>query len=351
MQASRIAFVTAAAATGGALATQALVRRSRAAYPPPGSFVTVRGVRLHYVRAGAGRPVVFIHGAKGSIYDFTLSLFAAAALRYDAVAIDRPGCGYSERPAADGGSPLVQARFIRDAVRALGLQRPVLVGHSLGAAAAMAYAIAYPDEISALVTLSGHVLPYSGPQPVTTAFARHPHLAGLMLGTIAVPIGYAVGPALVRRLFAPDPENVAYRRVALALALSPQRLAYDAEDLRAVDAGLRAIYRSYPQRAPPLFVLTGAADRVVSPEESHRLHRLVPGSRLVVLPGVGASARTSPGPTPCWRRSPRSPRVERAPPLRAARPPAGGAPRSAAPAPPLHVGRPLTACYTPPWSC
>jgi pimeloyl-ACP methyl ester carboxylesterase len=286
MQASRIALVM-TAATGSALATQALVRRSLAAYPPPGAFVAVDGVRLHYVRRGSGRPVVFIHGAKGSVYDFTLSLFDAAAQRYDAVAIDRPGSGYSERPAIDGGSPIVQARYIRGAVRALGLERPVLVGHSLGGAAAMAYAVGYPDEVGAVVTVSGHMLPYSGPQPPITAFARHRRLAAFVLGTIAVPLGYAIGPAIVRRLFAPDPENVAYRRVALALALSPDRLAHDADDLRAVDAGLRTIYRSYPDVRVPLLVLTGAADRVVSPEESHRLHRLVPGSRLVVLPGVG----------------------------------------------------------------
>lgn len=279
--------MTSAVAAGGALVTQALVRRSLAAYPAPGEFVTVDGVRLHYVRRGTGRPLVFIHGAKGSVYDFTLSLFDAAAQRYDAVAVDRPGCGYSERPATDGGSPIVQARFIRGVVRALGLERPVLVGHSLGGAAAMAYAVGYPDEVGAVVTISGHVLPYSGPQPSMTALARHRLLAAVVLRTIAVPFGYAVGPAIVRRLFAPDPENVKYRRVALALALRPDRLAHDADDLHAVNEGLRAIYRSYPRVRVPLLVLTGSADHVVSPEESNRLHRLVPGSRLVVLPGVG----------------------------------------------------------------
>ena len=41
---------------------------------PPGAFVTAAGVPVHYVRAATGRPVVYIHGAKSSVYDFLLSI-------------------------------------------------------------------------------------------------------------------------------------------------------------------------------------------------------------------------------------------------------------------------------------
>ena len=39
---------------------------------PPGKFVTAGGVRVHYVRHGDGPPVVYVHGAKGSVYDLSL---------------------------------------------------------------------------------------------------------------------------------------------------------------------------------------------------------------------------------------------------------------------------------------
>ncbi len=44
-------------------------RRKRAAPAPPGDFITAGGARVHYVRSGDGPPVVYIHGAKGSVYD------------------------------------------------------------------------------------------------------------------------------------------------------------------------------------------------------------------------------------------------------------------------------------------
>jgi len=100
--------------------------------------VTAAGVPVHYVMSGEGRPVIYIHGAKGSVYDLLLSIGERLAERYTAVAFDRPGSGFSGRSAQDGGSPQAQAAVLRAAAAALGLRRPILVGHSFGAAVALA---------------------------------------------------------------------------------------------------------------------------------------------------------------------------------------------------------------------
>jgi len=111
---------------------------------PPGNFVTAAGTRLHVVRRGEGPPVVYVHGAKGSVYDFTLSVGDRIAQKYTAVAIDRPGSGFSGRPPGGDASPQAQAGLLRAAATALGLEKPLLGGHSLAAAVALAWALDAP---------------------------------------------------------------------------------------------------------------------------------------------------------------------------------------------------------------
>lgn len=61
-----------------------------------GSFVTVEGIRLHYMRKGKGVPVVFLHGGILCADDFKEVMEIAASCGYEAIAFDRPGYGYSE---------------------------------------------------------------------------------------------------------------------------------------------------------------------------------------------------------------------------------------------------------------
>lgn len=78
--------------------TQSAIVKANRYFPRNGDFVQVgyppKG--LHYVRRGTGPTVVLIHGDGGSTYDWTLSNFDRLAQRYDVIAIDRPGFGFSE---------------------------------------------------------------------------------------------------------------------------------------------------------------------------------------------------------------------------------------------------------------
>ncbi len=68
--------------------------------PPPGSFVDAGGVRIHCVCAGSGPSLMYVHGAKSSVFDFTLSVGRRLAERHTTLAMGRPGSGDSGRPAA-----------------------------------------------------------------------------------------------------------------------------------------------------------------------------------------------------------------------------------------------------------
>ena len=143
------AILVATAATLGAMIAYNLYR-ARAAereHPPTGRFVTVDGVRLHYIDRGEGPPVVLLHGNVVTAEDFqTSGLLDLLARRHRVIAFDRPGFGYSDRPHGSAWSARAQADLLRDALVILGINRPVVLGHSWGAAVALALALNHPSD-------------------------------------------------------------------------------------------------------------------------------------------------------------------------------------------------------------
>jgi pimeloyl-ACP methyl ester carboxylesterase len=255
--------------------------------PPPGSFVTADGVRIHYVRAGEGPAVVYIHGAKGSTLDFTLSVGPRLARRYTTVALDRPGSGYSGRPVSGANGPEAQAAVLRSAAARLGLEHPLLVGHSLGAAVALAWALDAPGDVAAVVTLGAYALPLGGPPPWVVGLMRSRTLLRGMGALGRSPLGRPLVDDALRRAFSPSPVPPAYREVAPKLALQPSALLSDGEDHAAAETGLAALRSRYPGLQVPLVIVAGDQDQMVPPAVSERLHTLVPRSELVRVAGAG----------------------------------------------------------------
>src|SRR5690606_11676526 len=136
-----------------AFVTARVARQAERLVPPPGRFVTIDGHRIHYFDRRQGRPIVFIHGLGGTQFHF-LPLFAALERDFRLVALDRPGSGYSTRVGLTPASPKQHAAFIARFIDELGLERPLLVGHSLGGAIALAVALDHPDKISGLALIA-----------------------------------------------------------------------------------------------------------------------------------------------------------------------------------------------------
>ena len=70
---SSILGVAALALAGSAILVNRRAARAEREHPPKGAFVTVDGVRLHYVVRGSGRPVVFLHGNGAMVEDMLIS--------------------------------------------------------------------------------------------------------------------------------------------------------------------------------------------------------------------------------------------------------------------------------------
>ncbi len=109
------------------------------------------GVRIHFVRAGQGDPVVLLLGFPQTWYMWR-KIIPALAERYTVIAPDLRGFGESSKP-IDGYDKRTVAEDIYQLVRGLGFEKIFLVGHDLGGPAAYAYACAHPEDVRRLVIL------------------------------------------------------------------------------------------------------------------------------------------------------------------------------------------------------
>lgn len=114
-----------------------------------GGRVPVEGCDLHYVRAGSGPVLVFLHGWPATWWSWH-KVLPALADTFTVVAFDLPGLGDSGIP-VDGYDAATAARRIHQAVTALGLGTVGLVSHDLGSQIAYPYARQFPGAVSRLV--------------------------------------------------------------------------------------------------------------------------------------------------------------------------------------------------------
>jgi pimeloyl-ACP methyl ester carboxylesterase len=120
-----------------------------------GTYAEVNGINLYYETHGTGRPMILLHGGLGSGEMFA-PILPMLAEDHTVIAVDLQGHGRT----ADIDRPL-DIRLIADDVAALidhlGLDRPDLVGYSLGGGVAFFTAVKHPDKVGKLVMAAAHI--------------------------------------------------------------------------------------------------------------------------------------------------------------------------------------------------
>ena len=279
-----------AALAGAAALVRHQVGNAELEHPPAGQFITVDGLRLHYVEAGEGPPLVLFHGLGSMVEDFMLSgLVREASARHRVIAFDRPGYGHSERPRRWHFGPARQAKLFHDALGLLAVHRPMVLGHSWGTLVAVELALQFPSAVGSLVLASGIYFPslrVDAPLMIPPAI---PILGDLMRHTISPLAGRALWPATTKLMFSPAPVTASFEQsFPMWMALRPAQLAANAEEaFFTLPATMRAAKR-YKELELPVVLVAGRGDRYVNPK-SHtgRLHAMLPQSKLMVSPHSG----------------------------------------------------------------
>ncbi len=133
----------------------------------------VNDVRLHYVIAGQGDPVVLLHGWPETWYQWR-KVIPPLAERYTVIAPDMRGLGDSSKPLT-GYDKRTVASDIQALVGRLGFERIFLVGHDWGGPVAYAYAAAYREQVRRLVLLDAPIV--KSPEQLATLQGMFWHLS------------------------------------------------------------------------------------------------------------------------------------------------------------------------------
>jgi pimeloyl-ACP methyl ester carboxylesterase len=273
---------------GLALFTLRTVHRVEAALPPGGRFVEVPGARLHVVERGQGPTLLLVHGLAGQLRHFTYGIVDLLASRYRVVAVDRPGSGYSVRMPGSSAALGAQADVLAALIDTLKLGRPIVVGHSLGGAVALALAQRHPERVAGLALIAPLTHPV---QEIPSVFRglriARPWARALAAWTVAVPIGLVRRDAALRVLF--DPEPVARdfaTRAGGMLTLRPSHFIAACADLAAAPEDLPGMIQGYGAMRLPVYILYGRGDRILDPQiQGAALAGALPGAELTLVDG------------------------------------------------------------------
>ncbi|MEW9838717.1 alpha/beta fold hydrolase [Mesorhizobium marinum] len=271
------------------LTTRRIAARAERTVPPAGRFVEAGGNRVHYVDAGEGRPIVFVHGLGGQLHHFRHPTFPLLP-GYRLIALDRPGSGYSVRWSQATARLPEQARAVADFIVALGLERPLVVGHSLGGAVALTLALDRPDLVSGVVALAPLTHMEDEVRPEFRAlYIKSPLKRWLVAQTTAVPASMKYAAQTLDFVFGPQkwPEDYIVDGGGM-LGLRPSHIYATSSDIVAIEQDLGVIEKRYGEIAMPAAAMFGTADRVLD----YRRHGLalrdqMPGLDFELVEGQG----------------------------------------------------------------
>jgi pimeloyl-ACP methyl ester carboxylesterase len=265
-------------------------RRAARNHPPKGRFVDVDGIRLHYLAKGNGPPVVLLHGNVVTAEDYIYSgIFDRAAENHHVVAFDRPGMGYSDRPHGTIWSPRAQADLLRRGFARLGIERPIVVGHSWGAMVAAALALDHPEAVRGLVLLSGYYYPTARTDVVLSLPPAIPILGDILRHTVSPLMGRALLPMTIKAMFSPQAVPARFQECfPPGLSVRPSQIRASTQDGAMMTLAAAAVKSRYRELTMPVVIMAGTKDKVVDTgRQSRRLHQDIPQSSLRLIPDAG----------------------------------------------------------------
>ena len=287
-------YAVATALGGALLGAIALVARRQASnaeqrHPAVGKFLNVDGVRLHYVERGTGEPLLLIHGNGTQIEDFeTSGLIDLAANTHRVIVFDRPGFGHSSRPRGTVWTPSAQAHLLHEALAQLGIGRCVVLGHSWGAAVAVALALPHPTSVKSLVLVSGYYYPTDRFDAVLQVLQASPVIGDLLRYTLSPLLGRLGWSSLMSKIFSPATISRSFSDAIKEMALRPSQLHSSAAESTLMIPNAIETQSRYGELMMPVSIVVGADDRLIKAKsQSMRLHENIPGSALHVIPGIG----------------------------------------------------------------
>jgi pimeloyl-ACP methyl ester carboxylesterase len=269
-----------------------MARKVESLLPPRGRFVDVPGARLHLHEFDGGAPgapaLLLVHGLAGQLEHYTYGVTDRLAGRWRMVAVDRPGNGHSTRAPDTPADLKTQADALAALIDELGLERPLVVGHSLGGALALALALHHPQRVGGLALIAPLTHMQDAVPPVFEGLTiLSPFWRRFVAWTLAIPASIRNSRATLEQVFGPDPvpHDFATRGGGL-LGLRPSAFLSASADLQALPERLPDQQMRYGELRMPVRILYGKDDRILDwYTHGQALADKVGGARLELVAG------------------------------------------------------------------
>jgi 3-oxoadipate enol-lactonase len=224
---------------------------------------------LYYEIHGDGPAIVFAHGAGGTHLSWFQQI-PVLSQHYKCITIDHRTFGHS-RDSADGPGRTAFVQDLTGLLDHLGIQKTALVGQSMGGLTVLGFASAHPERVTALM-MSDTTGGYSNPEIAELRRALPP------------------GPASIDRAFAPDfakrdPVRAFLYKEINALNIASNPVPGTANSATPTSANITPVLE---KKIPVLFIV-GEQDQLIPPAVIESMHKAMPGSQLVKVPGAGHS--------------------------------------------------------------
>ncbi|MDD5560030.1 alpha/beta hydrolase [Candidatus Methylomirabilis sp.] len=246
----------------------------------------IDGGMIFYAVTGEGPPVLLLHGFGGEIWMWERQV-AALSKRYRLYIPDLLGYGYSDRPKIDY-TPSFFIEMIKQFMDQLGVSGASLIGNSMGAGIAWAFALAHPERVDKLVLIDG--IP---PQVVPAVRNR---LLRWFLAMRHIPLlTYLVVALRTRRMVRVALTQAVYhdRLITDAVVERQYRIGHIAGTARAIASTVRyadevARYAGALETLrKPTLIIWGEQDELFPVAVGEQLHASIRDSELVVIEGSG----------------------------------------------------------------
>lgn len=271
-------------------------RDAAVSFPPAGQLIDVGGVTVHAEQMGTGPDLILLHGASGSTRDFTLGFADLLKDRYRVTILDRPGLGWSDQIApadkrawsTSHASPRAQARLLRAAAIQLGVQNPIVLGHSFGGIVGYAWALEFND-LAGLVSVAGVANPWPGDLGWTYRVNGSAWGSALVVPVLSAFVPHTYVEATLASIFEPQAPPEGYlAHVGANLSLRRASLRANARQVNWSRPHVVEMSAQYGSITVPVEIVHGDADTIVPlAVHSAKVPGQIAGANLTVLPGIG----------------------------------------------------------------
>lgn len=253
-------------------------------------FVDVQGISVHYKEIGVGEPVViFLHGFAASSFSWhevmnPLSKYGRM------IAYDRPAFGLTDRPISENFQSenlygtAGQVEMLYNLMDVLGVDKAVLVAHSAGGTVGMAFALKYPQRVSALVLVGPAVYLYS-PVPRWAGRFLNKKPARLF-GQVLIHPTRAFTRQMLRQTWH-DTSQITeetvegYKKPFLSKGWENGLWEFS------IAPHVKNLWKRSSELKMPVLVIAGDDDRVIPTRHSRRLAEITPGAEFHLVKDCG----------------------------------------------------------------